>query len=310
MLSKFLPWDFIQRHSSVINTDQLGTYVFLSSDPYVEKIIMDQLPKKDLEFSIYSGANFTLEFVEEHFVNLSFFSTQENLIIMNAEAVSADVFEYFRSKITVDDRFVLFFFTKSNKAFSELVKNEMITAYEIEAPRPWDGPMIWNLVSKVKKIKSDTSLSNFALENLEHNFESFFWLADSILTHFPSGDIQLPLLRELIKRERWDYFEMINLFHKNPKLLIAEMLKKELDYDWVRELSSKVQLHIVKLLFPQEIAQKQKKLSKYDQQILSMSEKLNHQMLRHYLDFFGNLEVSAKSSDPLILNYLRMELLR
>jgi hypothetical protein len=41
-----------------------------------------------------------------------------------------------------------------------------------------------------------------------------------------------------------------------------------------------------------------------------MSEKLNHQMLRHYLDFFGNLEVSAKSSDPLILNYLRMELLR
>ena len=73
MLSKFLPWDFIQRHSSVINTDQLGTYVFLSSDPYVEKIIMDQLPKKDLEFSIYSGANFTLEFVEEHFVNLSFF---------------------------------------------------------------------------------------------------------------------------------------------------------------------------------------------------------------------------------------------
>ena len=310
MLSKLLPWDFIQRHSNVINKAQLGTYAFLCNDPYVEKIIMDQLPKKDLEFSIYSGANFTLEFIEEHFVNLSFFSTQENLIIMNAETVPADVFDFFKNKIKVDDRFVLFFFSKSNKAFNELVKNELVTAFEIESPRPWDGPTIWNFVCKIKKIKLDTALSSFALENLEHNFESFFWLADSILNHFPNGDIQLSVLRELIKRERWDYFEMINLFHKNPKLLLSEMLKKELDYDWIRELSSKLQLHIVKLLFPEEIASKQKKLSKYDQELLSMSEKLNHQMLRHYLDFFGNLEVSAKSSDPLILNYLRLELLR
>jgi hypothetical protein len=310
MLSKLLPWDFIQRHSNVINKAQLGTYAFLCNDPYVEKIIMDQLPKKDLEFSIYTGANFTLDFIEEHFVNLSFFSTQENLIIMNAETVPADVFDFFKNKIKVDDRFVLFFFSKSNKAFNELVKNELVTAFEIEAPRPWDGPTIWNFVCKIKKIKLDTALSSFALENLEHNFESFFWLADSILNHFPNGEIQLSVLRELIKRERWDYFEMINLFHKNPKLLLSEMLKKELDYDWIRELSSKLQLHIVKLLFPEEIASKQKKLSKYDQELLSMSEKLNHQMLRHYLDFFGNLEVSAKSSDPLILNYLRLELLR
>jgi hypothetical protein len=310
MLSKFLPWDFLQRHPSVISTDGLGSYAYLCSDPYVEKIIMDQLPKKDLDFSIYTGSSFTLDFVEEHFVNLSFFSTQENLIIMNAESISADVLNYYLSNIAIDDRVVLFFFTKSNKIFTEMGKNEKVKCFEIESPRPWDGPMIWNTVCKVKKIKNDSALSNFALENLEHNFESFFWLADSVLTHFPKGGVDLQLMSEIIKRERWDYFELVNLFHKNPKLLISEMLKKNIDHDWIREISNKLQLHIVKLLFPDEIAQKQKKLSKYDQEILAMSKKLIPQMLRHYLDFFGNLEIAAKSSDQLILNYLRLELLR
>ena len=310
MLSKLLPWDFIQRRPSAINTEEFGAYAYLCHDPYVEKIVMDQLPKNEFEFSIYSGSHFTHSFVEEHFINLSFFSTQENLIIMNAETIATDVLYFFTENIVVNDRFVLFFFSKSNKAFTELVKNESVLSFEIESPRPWDGPMIWNTVCRVKKIKTDSALTNFALENLEHSFESFFWLADSVATHFPNGAIQLQTLSEIIKRERWDYFEMVNLFHKNPKLLLSEMLKKEIDYDWIRELSSKFQLHIVKLLFPDEIALKQKKLSKYDQEILVMSKKLNHLMLRRYLDFFGKLEIAAKSSDPLILNYLRLEILR
>ena len=144
---------------------------------------------------------------------------------------------------------------------------------------------------------------------MEHNFECFLGLIDTIKINFPEGIVNLKILQELVTKERWDFFELIDFFHRNPKLFFEEILKKEIDYDWLRTLSAFMQSHLTKILFPEDLRNKAK-LSKYDQTVLEMSEKLNRNMLKYYLGFFSELEILSKSSDVFLVNRLRLETLK
>jgi len=309
MLSKILPWDFIQKYPKTIDPKQFGVYSFLIDDAYLERVVLDRLPRSDFKFSLYSGSEFTRDFIEEHFVNLSFFSESDHILIMNAETIPAASIEFLlESQIEFGGRFLLFFFTKNNKQFGELAKskNTSVNAIELEMPRFWEGAKLWQFTQKAREVSFDGMVSRFALENLEHNFESFFWLIDTIKMNFPTGNIDLKVLQDLVKKERWDFFELIDLFNKNPKIFFDEILKKEMDYDWMRTMSAFMQTHLVKILFPQDIKAKGK-LSKYDQSVLDMSEKLNRDVVHYYLAFFSELEIMSKSSDMFLVDRLRLE---
>lgn len=312
MLSKILPWDFIQKYPLTIDPKQFGLYSFLVSDPYLERVILDQLPRIDFKFSLYSGNEFTKIFIEDHFLNLSFFNEKNHIIILNAELIPVDVIEFLlENKIANEDLFLLFFFTKSNKQLTTLSKSVVSSIYniELEMPRFWEGAKLWQFAQRVRGLNFDSSVSHFALENLEHNLESFFWLLDTIKINFSEKKINLKDLHELIKKERWDFFELIDLFHREPKLFFIAILKKEMDFEWMRMLSAFMQAHLVKILFPKEIKAKGK-LSKYDQSIIEMSEKLNRKNIQFYLIFFGELEIMAKSSDQFLIDRLRVESLK
>lgn len=310
MLSKILPWDFIQKYPKTIDQEQFGIYSFLIDEPYLERVILDRLPKKDLKFSLYSGSEVTRDFIEEHFVNLSLFGGSESILIMNAETVPASSMDYLlETEIDWSAHLILFFFTKSNKSFLSFAKNKKVEAFELELPRSWDGAKLWQFCQKAREVNLEGTVARFALENLEHNFESFFGLIDTIKTNFPEGIVNLKTLQELVTRERWDFFILIDLFHRDPKLFFEEILKKEIDYDWLRTLSASMQTHLVKILYPEEIRNKPKH-SKYEQTILEMSEKLNRDRLRYYLGFFSDLEILSKSSDVFLVNRLRLETLK
>lgn len=315
MLSKFLPWDFIQKFPKSIVQKKTGIHAFMIDDPYLERVILDNLPRdpEGLKFSLYSGNEFTRDFIEEHFINLSFFSESDHILIMNAETIPAGSIDFLlASDIDFNERFLLFFFTKKgNKHFNELAKskNKDVEAIELEMPRFWEGAKLWQFAQKARSVSFDSSITRFALENLEHNFESFFWLIDTIKLNFPDGKIDLNKLSELIKKERWDFFELIEVFNRSPKLFFGELLKKEMDYDWMRAMSAFMQTHLVKILFPEEIKEKAK-LSKYDQSVLEMSEKLNRGLVQYYLAFFSELEIMAKSSDVFLIDRLRLEALK
>lgn len=309
MLSKILPWDFIQKYPATIDRKQLGIHAFLIDDPYLERVLFDRLPKKEIKFSIYSGSEFTRDFIEEHFINLSFFTESDQILIMNAETIPAASIEYLlENEIDMSERFLLLFFTKTCKQFTELAKNKTrnVNAIELEMPKFWEGAKIWQFAQKAREVSYDGVISRFALEQLEHNFESFFWLIDTIKMNFADGKPSISELQELVKKERWDFFELIDLFNRNPKLFFAELLKKEMDYDWMRTLSAFMQTHLVKVLFPQEIMGRPK-LSKYDQAVLVMSEKSNRQSIQDYLALFQECEILAKSSDPFLVDRLRLE---
>ncbi len=309
MLSKMLPWDFVKEWPSTINLKQMGIYAYFNEDPYLEKMLMDRLPRQEIAFSIYSGNEVTREFVEEHFINLSFFSTTDHLMIMNAENIPNGVIDFLLEQGDCSDRFVLLFFNKSSKQFTESVKNPKLIGFSLDTPRFWEGPILWQFCMKLKNVKYDSAVTQFALGHLEHNFESFLSLIDTLVLYFPNGPVDMKLLNELIKNERWSFFDLINYFHENPKIFIQEILKKEKDFDWLIFLFNQTQTHLVKILYPQEIEEK-KKRSKYDQTIIDMSLKLDRRMVKYYVKLFSEFEVLAKSKNDFLIDRLRLELLK
>lgn len=310
MLSKILPWDFIQKYPATVDLKGSGLQAFLIEDPYLERIFLDRIPKSEMNYSLYSGNELTRDFIEEHFVNLSFFSEDEPILVMSAENTPAGSLELLlETEIDWSARKLFLFFTKSSKAFTEFAKNKKVQAIELDLPRFWEGPKMWQFCLKARGVNYDASVTRFALETLEHNFESFLGLIDTIQVSFPDGKIDLVALKNLVSRERFDFFELVDLFHRGPKLFFQEVLKKDLDFDWLRGLSAFMQTHLIKILFPQEILSKQKP-TKYEQTVLEMSEKLNRDQVKHYLAIFSELETLSKSQDPFILNVLRLQLLK
>lgn len=305
-----LPWDFIQKCPKTIDETKMGIYAFLVEEPYLEKVLLEQLPKKEIPFSLYTGNEFTRDFVEEHFVNLSFFSSADHQLILNAENIPSGVLDFILdSKIDCSDRFLVLFFTKSSKSWNEFAKDKSIFAFELEMPRFWEGPKLWQFCQKVRSVQYDGVTTRYILENREHNIESFFDCINILKSFFPEGNVDVKKLPEIFKRERFDFFGLIDLFHQEPKLFFEEILKKEMDYDWIRGLCAFMQTHLLKVLYPQELRVKSK-LSKYDQSVIEMSERLDRGMLKHYMRVFSDLEILSKSSDIFLINYLRLESLK
>lgn len=310
MLSKLLPWDFMQKFPETWDPKALAPQAFLMDDPYLERVFLDRLPKKSIKFSLYSGNEVNRDFLEEHFVNLSFFSDNDPLLIMNAENIPSSMLDFLlETDIDWSSKKLLLFFSKSTKAFTDFAKNKNSQAIELDEPRPWDGPKMWAFAMKARAVTFEPAITRFALETMEHNFESFFWLIDTLAIHFPNKAVDLSLLKELVARERFDKFELIDLFHRGPKLFFQEVLKKDLDFEFLRSLSSFMQTHLIKILYPQEILAKGK-LNKYDQTIVEMSERLNRDLVKFYLNYFSELEVLAKAQDPFVLERLRLEVIK
>lgn len=308
MLSKFLPWDFLPKHPQTIDPKRPGLYAFLVTDPFMERVLLERLPKKNIPFSLYSGVEITRDFIEEHFINLSFFSSTDHIQVINGENIPAAQLSLLTdSGIDWSERFMVIFFTKSGKTFTDFAKREAVMAFEVEEPRFWEGAKLWQFCQKVREINLPADISRFVLDHLEHNFESFFWVIDTIKMNFPDGKINGEELRALVKKERWDFFELIEVFNESPKKFFSEVLKKDdQDYEWFRALFAFMQGHLTKVLFPEELRGKAK-LSKYDQSILVVSEKWPRNEVMKYLKFFSELEILAKSSDQFLINKLRIE---
>ena len=174
MLSKNILWDFFSKHPTGIDVKKPGLYSFLNSDPYIERMVLDRIKLTQIPFSLYSGNEVTFDFIEEQFINLSFFSTTDHIKIVNAENIP----QHLLSKIIVisadlNDRFVLLFFSKTTKSITEFLKHESNSAFELEQARFWEGAKLWQFCCKVRALEVQAEVTRFILENLEHTTENF-----------------------------------------------------------------------------------------------------------------------------------------
>lgn len=310
MLSKLLPWDFVQKYPQTLDLKQKGLVAFYVENPFMERILLNRIPKEENSFRIYSGNEITIDFLEEQFVNLSFFSSTENIQVLNAELIPAHVLTYIiENELEVSDRYFVLFFTKTNKNILELFKQKNINAFEVESPRFWEGAKLLNFCMKVKGINLPSNVVSFLLDSLEHNFESFIWALDLIELNFANGAVTPNDLAAFISKERWDFFELIDTFNHGQKNFFNEILKHDHhDYEWYRSLFAFMQGYLVKVLSPEEILSKSKP-NKFEQTILGANKQWKPVELKKYIRLFSELEIMAKSSDSLLINKLRMMIL-
>ena len=310
MLSKNILWDFFAKYPTAIDAKKPGLYSFLNTDPYIERMVLDRLKQTTLSFSLYSGNEVTFDFIEEQFINLSFFSSTEHIKIVNAENIPQHLLmKLIEISKDLNDRFVLLFFSKSTKGISDFLKHEDNTAFEIEPARFWEGPKLWQFCCKARGLDVQADVTRFILENVEHTTENFLWAIDTILLAKEEKMITVADIKDLIKRERFDHFALAAKFKEKPHLFFQEILKKEdLDFDWFRSVFSFMQSHLVKVLSPDDL-RKKSKLSQYDQAILEMSEQWSRQNIILYLQFFSECEILAKSSDLQLVNKLRLQII-
>lgn len=310
MLSKFLPWDFVSHYPTTIVENKPGIYLYYINNPYTQMIVGKNIPTKDIVFNVYSGNEVTRDLLEIEFVNLSFFSNQNSLKVINGEQISENVLELFLDgKISATEKSLVIFFSKKTKLFTELSKLENVEAFEIEEARFWEGQKLWQFVQKSYHVNYSREVSHFVLENLEHNLESFVWAINLIQLHFSERPVVLNELKELLTKQRWDTFDLMDLFYENPRTFFAELLKREdWDYEWFRSIFSFMQGHLQKVLNPEELELKAK-LNKYDQQILDLSKRVNSKEMLKYLKVFSELEIKSKSSHPFIRDDIKLLLL-
>lgn len=311
MLSKFLPWDFVSHYPTTIVENKPGIYLYYINNPYTQMIVGKNIPSKDIVFNVYSGNEVTRDLLETEFVNLSFFSNQNSLKVINGEQISENVLELFsEGKILANEKSLVIFFSKKTKLFTELSKLENVEAFEIEEARFWEGQKLWQFAQKSYHVTYSREVSHFILENLEHNLESFVWAINLIQLHFSERPVVLNELKELLTKQRWDTFDLMDLFYENPRTFFAELLKREdWDYEWFRSIFSFMQGHLQKVLNPEELAMKGK-LNKYDQQILDLSKRINHKEMINYLRVFSELEIKSKASHLFIRDDIKLILLR
>jgi len=308
MLSKVKIWDL---NFSKIGLDlsQAGLIPLVVTDPYIERILKDKIPRENHEIRIFIGNEITQNFIDENFVNLSLFSQASHFLILNAELIPNEVLQkMFKELIQYQDSSIFLFFAKANKSISDVLKKSEINCLEIEEFKFWDAPKMLHFLAKELQVKLDAACVKFLLENIEHTVEAFYTTLNLIKLNF-ADEIDLNKLKVVIVKERFDFFELLDIYHENRRKFYYSLDKKLVDFEWMREFSVSMQSHLAKVLNPSEISKKEK-LSKYDMNIIRWSEMEPRQEMKAELMFFHEVEMLAKSHDLGIKEKIRIKMLK
>lgn len=311
MHSKVKPWDFFSGHKNFDSFFKSPTLIgFISVDPYIEKILKDKLKAQTQQFRLYSGNEITKNFLEEQFLNLTLFSEPESIKVINAEQIPNDVLNFFVNEIAPKlEVSVVLFFTKTNKGITEILKKSSSQFFELEEAKSWDGQKLLNLFLNEEKLKLNFEAQRFILDNIENTTDSFVELIGQLKMDFGDTEIDREALRTYIQKNRFDFFDLIDQYHRDRKKFLITLSRKSTDHEWFRQFSLSFQSYLAKVLNPEEIRNKDK-LTKYDQGILAASENEPRTKLQTDLRLFSELEIMAKSKDEFLKDKIRYEILK
>jgi len=308
MLSKIKIWE-LNTTKVGLDLSRPGIIPFVVSDPYLERILKDKIPRKENEIRIFIGNEINQNFIDENFFNLSLFSETSHFLILNAELIPNDILnKLFFELQEYKDSTIFMFFSKANKSVADILKKSEIECIDIEELKFWDAPKMLNFLARDMNLKLEPQIQKFILDNVDHNVESLFTALNLIKLNFETV-IDLEKLKDLIVKERYDFFELLDIYHENRRKFYYSLDKKLTDYEWMRDFSSSMQSHLFKLLNPSDLSKKDK-LSKYDTNLLKWAENESRLELKNELMFFHEIEILAKSSDIGLKDKIRIKMLK
>jgi DNA polymerase III delta subunit len=314
----WLPWDFEKNHPNIILPEKKGIYGFHAFDPFIERIFLRKLSSKANSshfegghIQTMMGSELTIEWAENTFQSMSFFGGSESYVILQSEEIPAKVKEFFLDEsFKVEDRYLVFSFSKDNKFYSNLVKKQKDGTYlKISAPPFWKNRDLLLFISNQMKINLTYDLQEFILEAVPTTPSDFVHALNLLRLHMPSDrEMNLESAKEVIGRSKFDFFALAPLFcKKNFTEFYKSILEAEVTTDVLQVFFGFLQGHLVKVLDPSYLAAKgSKKLSKYDREIQSVSKLWKKEELSSALRFFGELQIYAKKKDPILKEKIRL----
>ena len=312
--SKWFPWDFYKSNPTTIDINKKGLYGIQFCDEFISHILMERLPKELTEsddFFKVNAAELTPDWFEEKFQTMSLFSQNESYFVIEAQNLPAKTKKWLEENpLKLEDQFLIFSFPSSSKifdSFSKKIEGEFI---KIDPPRFWESLMHLEFICNHFSLNLPMDVKNYLIQSLENTSYEFFQAANLLGLYFPGGsNIKLEYVQRLIRPNKLDHFSLASLFGAKKRSQFFKLItQSELEFDQMRGLFYFMQNHLFKLMDP-SYCEGKNRLSKYDREILSQSKIWSNAELQKEMHTFGELELDAKSKNPLLKNRLRLEYL-
>ncbi len=314
MYSKISYNDFANKLPKNLDFKKHNLQAIVCEDPYLEIIFRNKI-KNDFKssenesFRLYSGDEITKAFVEDNFLNLSLFLNLEPVIVINADQIEEDVLELINAKNVQEMKLVLFYKSIKKNIEKILIANHFQVS-DIQLAKFWEGPKLWSFLIQEFGLNVTPEWTRYILENVEATTESFYKMIHTLKLEY-GHDLKNISPKEFFdhfEKEKYDQFELVQLYQQNKQKFFEVIEPKVIDFDWTLGFSMFMQSHLVKVLYPQEISAKEKP-NKYELSILNYSEKETRSSVKESLKFFSKLEIMAKNRDLFIVDEVRKNLL-
>jgi hypothetical protein len=309
MHSKYKIWDYLNQFEKINNG--LSNISYYVEDPFFERMLIAKW-NAEKQHEIYFGNEINREFVENKFLNLSLFDVLiENnnneiiLFIFSAELIEVKVLDFLIEQLAINPKkeMVLIFNKKLTKSVLDLHKKNKMQLIEIEEIKFWEGSQTLLTVANFLNFKIPNDIFQYVLANFENSVESFWNLVQSMKLMADEETLTLVKFKEINSREKYDFFEIVEIYHRNKGLFFNTILEKKFDFDWFITFIISFENHLLKVLSPSNVSGK---LSRYDQNILDWNKKESRKILLDELHLFMELEILAKSRDELMFDKLKL----
>lgn len=313
MHSKWKVWDFFKSHNDTLKSGEHGLYSFYAFDPLISKFFIDRVPRKILEdnrFHVHIGNEITPQWVEDNLMSLGLFGNNESYLIHFAEKLPKSVQELFLSnQILCDNRFVVLIFNDQNEFAKKLQKSENIQSIEVSPPMFWENKELLEFFSSYLEVYLSYEASQLILESVEPGCSEYYNLLNQLKINYPSEKIDKDKLLQVIEKNKLDQFELAGLFSARKFNDFYQLLIDRMSENSFYSLNYFLQSHLLKLLDPSYLEGK-KKLSKYDRQILSDSQKWQKLNIERAISYFKKLEILHRENEEIFIKTLKKDYLK
>lgn len=308
MHSKWQIWDFFHSYPKGSWASLGGRVILQSFDPLSLRLMKDHiLAGAEPRPRQLVGSDCAVSWVEDEFLALGLFGNTESWIINTPDDAPIAAREaLLRDDLLLDGRCLAFAFHADTAFLKKLVKVKELTHIQIEAPRFWETHKLVDFLCTYFRLSLGHDSKTYLQEAIENDFMPLFDACRLIkLNHPDKAQITLKDVQDLIGVDRLDQFALARDMGKKAWVsFFKRLLSIEEDFDRYRGIFAFLQGHLLKLADPSYLEGKGR-LSKYDQEIQTLSRGWQPREARDLLQQLQAWEIASKSKDAFLLTDLR-----
>jgi DNA polymerase III delta subunit len=314
MLSKWAPWELLKNYPNFFPATK-GLVIYLIQDPFLERIFMARFEKSQLSQTPWrkmTGVETNVPSIEEAVFNPGLLGADESILVRRAHEFSSAVTNYLlETEINPSDKQFVLVFSKENKLFKKLSKEEHVTSIVVKETPFWEYRKLFEFMASELEVRCSFEVQSYILENVSSDVGEYFNALTKLSQYFREKVIDnLDQVKLIITPNKFDQFLLASLFSKKDFKSFYEKLSViENDYDSMRSLFSFMQGHLIKMADHSYI-EKKARPSKYDKEIEACAKLWQEDELSHSLRKFSKWEVLAKQKSANLISEMKRHTLR